>query len=168
VTIERNPHEEVDRLLGTVDEVMERTVLVLAPGATLDEAAHEMERRGVSGAPVVEGGRVVGIVSLSDLFEIAGISAAQARTASPWRRYERRLSESGKTVRSAMTSAVYTLGPGASVAHAAELMWEHGVNRVPIVGTDGQVEGIVAREDVVAAVARAGLGLRVRPPVLQP
>jgi CBS domain-containing protein len=146
--------EELEGLLGTVDDVMQRTVITLRPDQPIGEAARELERHGVSGAPVVEGGRVLGIVSLRDLFEVAGVLEPFA-TSGPWRRYERDLVASKKLVGEAMTRAVVTLPLGAAIPAAASLMRERKVNRIPILDPQGNVRGIVAREDIVEAVARA-------------
>lgn len=51
----------------TVEQVMTSDVLVLAPEATLRDAVEALARRHVSGAPVIDGGRVVGTLSASDL-----------------------------------------------------------------------------------------------------
>jgi CBS domain-containing protein len=146
--------EDVEALLGTVDDVMQRAVVVLRPDHPIGEAARELERRGVSGAPVVEGRRPVGIVTLRDLFESAGVPEPVA-TSGPWRRYERHLDASHKSVAEAMTRTVVTLPLGAPIPTAARLMRERKINRIPIVDPEGHVRGIVARDDIVEAVARA-------------
>lgn len=51
----------------TVEQVMTSDVLVLAPEATLRDAVEALARRHVSGAPVLDGGRVVGTLSASDI-----------------------------------------------------------------------------------------------------
>jgi acetoin utilization protein AcuB len=146
--------EAIEALLGTVDNVMQRSVVVLRPDQPIGEAARELERSGVSGAPVVEGTRVVGIVSLRDLFEAAGVQEPVA-TSGPWRRYERHLDASKKSVAEAMTRTVETLPAGATIATAAGLMRERKINRIPIVDPEGHVMGIVARDDIIEALARA-------------
>jgi CBS domain-containing protein len=146
--------EDVEALLGMVDDVMHTTVVLLRPDQPIGEAARELERQRVSGAPVVEGGRVVGIVSLRDLFEAADVPEPVA-TSGPWRRYERHLDASKKSVAEAMTRTVATLSPGTAIPAAARLMRERRINRIPIVDREGRVRGIVAREDIIEAVARA-------------
>src|SRR5262245_39368257 len=53
--------------LGTVGESMTRTVVTVTPDMTAGEALGLLRRKGVGGAPVVRDGRVVGIVTVSDL-----------------------------------------------------------------------------------------------------
>jgi CBS domain-containing protein len=52
-----------------VRDAMTREVLSVTPDTTLREAAELFVRRHVSGAPVVEGRRVVGVVSATDVLE---------------------------------------------------------------------------------------------------
>ena len=52
-----------------VRDAMTREVLTVTPDTTLREAAELFVRRHVSGAPVVEGRRVVGVVSATDVLE---------------------------------------------------------------------------------------------------
>ena len=58
--------ETLDRQLGSVGDAMRADVLVLTPETPGDVAARRLERAGVSGAPVVRHGRVVGVVTLRD------------------------------------------------------------------------------------------------------
>jgi CBS domain-containing protein len=146
--------EEIERMLGMVDGVMQRTVVVFSPAHTIAEAAMELERQGVSGAPVVEHGSVVGMVSLKDLFEAAGVPPERAATSGPWHRYEHHLRETGLTVRDVIVETVVTIPPGTPISTAAALMRERKINRIPVIQPGGVVVGIVARDDVIEAVAR--------------
>jgi acetoin utilization protein AcuB len=51
-----------------VDQVMKSPVITVSPDYPLEEAAQLMLERGVSGLPVVEEGRVVGMITESDIF----------------------------------------------------------------------------------------------------
>jgi len=61
----RVPHEEAK--VTTIESILTRDVVTLDPGMTLKEAAERLTVEGLSGAPVVSGTRLVGVVSLSDL-----------------------------------------------------------------------------------------------------
>ncbi len=123
----------------------------------------------ISGAPVVENGRVRGIVSAGDIVsKERGVLAASGRT------FEWLFGEgAGSTRRTARTAAdamsrpAITIGPGASVAEAAKLMVSRGVNRLPVVRR-GRLVGIVTRSDLVRAFARtdAELEQEIREDVL--
>lgn len=47
-----------------------------------------------------------------------------------------------------MISDVWTLGPDATIADAAALMWERGVGYLPIVDTEGHLLGVVTDRDL--------------------
>lgn len=53
-----------------VKEVMTANPLVVAPDATIGRAAHLMIENKVSGLPVVEDGRLIGIITESDIFSM--------------------------------------------------------------------------------------------------
>ena len=59
-----------------------------------------------------------------------------------------------RTVGDVMTKDVISVSPDASVWEAAALIDRHGIRRLPVVDPDGYVIGVVARADLVRAVAR--------------
>jgi CBS domain-containing protein len=151
--------EAIDGLLGTVDTIMETNVVVLRPDQPLQEAIRALERGEVSGGPVMEGDRLVGMASLADLFRAAGVDPKLAATSGPWHRYEHTVGASKRVVADAMTRGIVSLTPDATIAQAAEAMRANEVNRIPIVDAGGALRGIVARDDIVAAVAAASQAL---------
>lgn len=60
---------EVGELLRalTVSDIMTRDVVVVTPGARIDEAARLMHQRKIGALPVVDRGRVVGIITETDI-----------------------------------------------------------------------------------------------------
>ena len=62
-------------------DIMTRQVMTLAPQMTLREAMENLSARNVSGAPVVSGQKVVGVISASDLLSFA---AAPPRDDQRW------------------------------------------------------------------------------------
>lgn len=147
--------DELERALGRVEDAMLTTVVVLRPDQLLGTAARQLEDAGVSGGPVLDRGRVVGMVTLRDLFEAGGVDLGKVATSGPWLRYEGALDRTGRRVQEVMTRSVITLHPGTPITQAAVAMHGHGVNRIPVVAPTGELKGIVTRDDVVAAVARA-------------
>lgn len=142
----------------TVSEVMTHLVVMLHPDDTVHGAAQRLARNHVSGAPVMEDGRVVGIVSETDLIRAAStdegsdLSALQLllTIAIP-----RPLSRAhAKRVKDVMSRAVISAGPDTSVWEAASLMTRKRVNRIPVVDEEGYLLGIVSRADLVKAMAR--------------
>lgn len=141
-------------VLGNVERAMTANVLVLPPQMRASEAVVIMGRRGVAGAPVVEGGVVVGVVTLADLWERTG--HVRAQTSGPFLRPERHLSTFD--VRDVMTRDVVTVTTDTLLIDAAVMMEARGVNRLPVVDATGRPVGILARDDVIRAVARATKG----------
>jgi len=146
---------EVGRRFGSVGEAMTRRVLTFEPGMRASDAALRLAAEGIAGGPVVEGGRVVGVLTLRDLLEREGHVAAQ--TSGPFLRGERHLAK--LTVRDVMTAEVVTVRAGDPLVRAIELMDRAGVNRLPVVDEQERPVGILARDDVLRRVAAA-----LRPP----
>jgi CBS domain-containing protein len=141
----------LERLLGTVGEAMTGKVVVLTADTPADVAARRLEQAQVSGAPVVDRGRVVGVVTLRDLL-VAAQAAPTAQTTGPFLRYEHRLA--GYRVQELMTAEPLTARADWPLSRVVLAMEEAGVNRVPVVDDDGRPVGILARDDVLGVLAR--------------
>lgn len=133
-----------------VRDVMTSSVVTIAPGAPLKEAAVLMGRHRISGLPVTEGGRLAGIITESDFVSIlaedgGGLLAALLG---------RKNAELGGTVGEAMTRNPRTIGPDESVSAAAREMSEHSIKRLPVVDRNGALVGIVSRADLMSVFAR--------------
>jgi acetoin utilization protein AcuB len=63
---------EITYLLGriTVEQVMTRDVLTVAPTTPLEEAAQIMVDRKIGGLPVVEADKVLGVITETDIFRV--------------------------------------------------------------------------------------------------
>jgi CBS domain-containing protein len=136
-----------------VADLMTTDVLSVGPDTPLKEVAVLLAERRISGAPVVDAeGRLLGVVSEADIL-------AKERRPRRQTRFGRLLgypeAPSGKaaarTAGEAMTSPAITIGPERRADAAAALMLDRAVNRLPVVGRDGKLEGIVTRADLVRA-----------------
>ena len=143
--------------LGTVGESMTVAVVTLRPDMRTPDAVAMLRNHGVGGAPVVEAGRLVGIATVSDLVALA----PRAHATGPFLRPLRNRPE--WCVRDVMSESVVVTGAEEPLVEAAIKMDDRGVDRLPVVDVDGRPVGILAREDVVRAVARAGRRVRVSP-----
>lgn len=145
-----------------VKDIMSKDVKTLAPDTSVEEAAKILSETGISGLPVVKDGKLVGIVSESDLIVkdkklhfpdyinvIGGIIYLES--------YKKFREEFKKfiavEVKDLMTEDVITISPEATVEDAATLMSDEDVNRLPVVEGDKLV-GIVTRGDIVKDLAR--------------
>jgi len=143
-----------------VSDVMTNLVVTFKRGDSIQDAARRLLENRISGGPVVESGRLVGVISEADL--VAAYSPpAPARRRSPpvdplmflvRGSFPRHLHHT--TLGDVMTSDVITISPHASLWEAATLIDRHGVRRLPVIDEDGYVVGIVARADLVRSMAR--------------
>jgi IMP dehydrogenase len=123
--------EEIDRIKRADELVIQREDVVTAdPDQTIDEVDAMMEREGVSGAPVVDDeDRVLGIISGTDIRPYLGVGSDDA-------------------VREAMTDEVITGDEDVTAREALELMYDHKIERVPIVDDDRLV-GLVTMQGIL-------------------
>lgn len=148
---------EAEERFGTVGRAMTRKVITLEPDMRASDAAMRLAAEGVAGAPVVDGGAVIGILTLRDLLEREGHTTTQ--TTGPFLRAERHLAK--LTVAEVMTRNVVTAEADWPLTRAILVMDEAGVNRLPVVDERGRPVGILARDDVLRAIAAA-----LRPPAV--
>lgn len=133
-----------------VRDCMTRDVVALRPDDGFKAVVRALAERGVSGAPVVgETGRVVGVVSEADLLHHESFMPVEAEL----RRYfESRRTDTarpGDTAADLMSSPAVTVSADAPIGRAARLMADHGIKRLPVVGADGKLVGIISRADLI-------------------
>lgn len=129
-----------------IRDVMEPAVIWIAADAPLARAAEELAARDISGAPVCDPrGRVVGILSKSDLVEAFG-SAGDGRTAAD-----------------IMTPLALFVDPEDQLERAIGLMAFEGVHRLLVIDSKGALEGIVTSMDVLRELAGYG---RAKPRIM--
>jgi CBS domain-containing protein len=146
-----------------VEQIMTRDVLTIGREAEVREVARIFVEHGISGLPVCGARReVLGVVSEGDiLFKEQGPAERERHL---WSRLHGKSVKKTKKalaikVLDAMTSPAITVSPYCSVAEAARLMSEHGVNRLPVIKGDDLV-GIVTRTDLVRAFTRSDEEIR--------
>jgi len=148
--------DRVSRTRKSVSELMTSQVVTLAPDMPLHDASCAFREHKVSGAPVVEDGVVVGMLSQTDmLYKAAGKTAiplvtsgaASVRYASNTRRMRKALAGD---VRCAMTTApIISIAPQASIQDAAALLIRHKVSRLPVIDSSNELVGIITTLDVM-------------------
>lgn len=67
----------------------------------------------------------------------------------------------GMKVAACMTTQLHTIQPGASLAEAARLMWEHDLGVLPVVDAQGLLVGMLTDRDVCMAAFTSGAPLHV-------
>jgi CBS-domain-containing membrane protein len=121
-----------------VRDIMTANVITLVGSTSVDDAARSLTFHQVSGAPVLEHGRIVGVVSKSDLVDPRYRSTPNEKP----------------TVRDAMTRAVRAVRPGDPAMSAVRLMVNESVHRVVVVDDHGKLAGIVSSLDILRALTR--------------
>lgn len=133
-------------------DIMTRDVVSAAPDLTIRDAMELLSERHVSGAPVVDGGKVVGIVSATDVLDLLADLNDTTPSLTFRRRKGRTTPLEDVTVDEVMTRKVHSLPPDCLVDEAAVLMGEKQIHRVLVMQGDVLL-GIVSTSDVAKAVA---------------
>jgi CBS domain-containing protein len=143
-----------------VEDVMTQLVVTVGPNDTIKQAAQKLLRNRISGAPVVEDGKLVGLVSEADIAQAFVAPVAINGVVGPVDplalliRGSRMGPAAHHHVGDVMSRKVVSIGPEETVWKAAALIDRHNVRRLPVVDEDGYVVGVVARADLVRAMAR--------------
>ena len=129
----------------------------LGPDETVEGAIKLFAESGISGAPVVEDGRLVGIVTEGDLiFRDADIKApgfldilGGLIPLGSWDEYRKEaLKSAGVTVDEVMTRDLITISPDASLAEASTSMADRRVKILPVAEGD-VLRGVITRMDIL-------------------
>jgi CBS-domain-containing membrane protein len=147
----------------TVEDVMTRGVVVVGQLAGFRDVVGLLGKHHISALPVVgEDGRVVGVVSESDLY-LKQVRPPRPGLAALLPHRRRRCDQrkaSGLTVGQLMTAPAVTIRADRPLAEAARRMDERGVRRLPVVDATGRPIGIVTRGDLLKAYQRADQEIR--------
>ncbi len=129
----------------------------LGPDETVEGVIKLFAESGISGAPVVEAGRLVGIVTEGDLiFRDAEIRApgfldilGGLIPLGSWDEYRKEaLKSAGVTVDEVMTRELITISPDATLAEASTIMADKRVKILPVAEED-TLRGIITRMDIL-------------------
>jgi CBS domain-containing protein len=143
-----------------VADVMTRGVISLAPDDSMRKAAQLMLRYDMSGIPVVDRGKLVGIVTEGDFLRRTETGTERQRRrwieilVGPGRLAEEYAHAHGRTIDEVMTREVVTVAEDTSLEEAVRLMELHHVKRLPVVKGDAVV-GIITRANLVRAFIMA-------------
>ena len=128
---------DLDRMVAEIervkraDELVIRDVVTARPDQTVRAVDTMMQERGVSGAPVVnEDDKVLGIISGTDIRPYLEVGEADE-------------------VREAMTDEVITAPEDVTPREALELMYEHKIERVPLVDEQNRLVGLITMQGIL-------------------
>lgn len=130
----------------TVKDIMTKGAVTLGGNDILDLASDIMNLGRLRHLPIVENGKVIGVLSQRDLFHAALIKALGLR-----HKEEKELLQAIR-VAEVMSQPVITIPSKASVKEAARLMVEKKIGCLPVVDA-GFFTGLVTETDILRYVA---------------
>jgi len=129
-----------------VSEIMTREVITIEVDEHLRKARHLFAQHGFHHLPVVEGRKLVGVISDRDLLRSVSpfISKLSERTQD--------MATLNRRVHQIMTRKLVTVSREATVEDAAQVMLENHVSCLPVVTEDRRAAGIVTWRDLMRAL----------------
>ncbi|MBO7158948.1 MAG: IMP dehydrogenase, partial [Methanobrevibacter sp.] len=121
--------EEVKKV-KSAEDITVRDVVTISPESSIETVQDIMENESVSGLPVIENEKIVGIISKRDV--------------RPFLK-----SDSKKLVKDIMTSEVVTIKENTPSEEALDIAYENKVERLPVVSEDGDLVGILTIKDIL-------------------
>jgi len=126
---------------------MTKTVVTVHPEDFLVDVRKSMQDQGVRHLPVVDGGKLVGIVSLNTIRDAAPSKATDLSI------HEVHYLLSKMKIREVMKKDVVTCGPDDHVEDIAKIMQTKRIGAVPVVDK-GQLVGILTNDDMLRILMR--------------
>jgi acetoin utilization protein AcuB len=121
---------------------MTRQLFTVDQDDLIEHLEEQMERYRFRHLPVVEGSRLVGLITRSDLWHL---SSSVLSTSAP----EENAILHRLTAERVMTRECVTVAPDEPLASVAKLIWDTRVGCVPVVEQDGTLVGILTEGDFV-------------------
>ncbi len=114
-------------------DIMTKDVTICSPQTVIRDVADKLDEDGVGSLPIVENGRLIGIITDRDIVCRVLAEGRDSRTT---------------FAADAMSEDVITCTPGESVVEAIHKMGDHQIRRIPVCDTNGRLRGIIAMADV--------------------
>ena len=127
---------------------MTRDVITITPATSLFEAHRLMTEKRIRRLPVVDRGKLVGIITLGD------VRAAEPSSASSLSVWEMNNLLAKLKVSEIMTREPTTISQEATISTVAEIMLEKKFSGLPVVDEAGKLVGIITESDIFRLVVR--------------
>jgi CBS domain-containing protein len=121
----------------SIQDVMSFPVFAISSDTKMKEAALLMREKGCTGVPIVDSGKLVGIISRRDFKKIKKESQLKA------------------PIKAFMSTRVKKIAPEESPMDAVKLMVKHDIGRLPVV-EDDKIVGIITRSDAMNYFYKTG------------
>jgi CBS domain-containing protein len=129
---------------------MSTNLVTIEPRTTLPEAYKLMRKFGIRRLPVIDYGKLVGIITLGDIRE------AKPSQVTSLSIYELNYLLSQLKIERIMSPDPITLSSEATIGQAAKLMYEHKIGSLPVIEADHLI-GLITESDIFRVIAR-GVG----------
>ncbi len=143
-------------------DMMTTDVVVFAPDTPIREIARVFREQGISGAPVMDGDELIGIVTESDLIarharphfpRYLPLLDARIPLGGQWEYRDLVRHILAQTARDIMSTPVKTIDADAEAEEVATLMVESRADPIPVMEGDRMV-GIISHADVIRTLER--------------
>jgi CBS domain-containing membrane protein len=145
---------EASRLHGgltnlTIGDIMSRDLVTLPPQASGLLAWQTLQQHKINMVPIVDGGRVVGVIALVDLLKRLGL-VGKVPSADLASRIDYLMQQ---PVGALMVTPARTALQSTKIDALVPLLSDWGLHHLPVVADDGTLVGIVTQSDLIAALA---------------
>ena len=146
---------------------MRRNVIYFSPKDSIFEIARVLSRENISGAPVIDGGKVTGVISETDIVRFMKIKLPKFRLATEEPHvlalltaelvkeeveFVREIKKIARTeVGDFMSKDIISVSPESTLLEAAEVMENKKVSRLPVIAS-GRLVGMISRIDLIKAL----------------
>jgi IMP dehydrogenase len=126
------PEHELQEVIFVkqAEELIERDVLFVEDTATVSDAEHLMQQYSIGGVPVVDKGKIIGIVSRRDVRAIVS-------------------KRGDEKITSIMTRKPIVADEDITSEKALEIMYTNKIERLPVVNVKGKLLGIITMQDIL-------------------
>jgi len=132
-----------------IKDWMTRDVKTIGPDTNVPEAHRIMTQNNIRRLPVLDGGKLVGIVTRGD---VRGAEASDATSLSIW---ELNYLLSRLEISKVMTKRPITISAESTIREAAQTMLDNKISGLPVVDERGKVVGIITESDIFRLVVSA-------------
>lgn len=146
-----------------IRDIMETNVITVSKHTTYGELARLIFERGISGAPVVEEGKLIGIISEKDLFRVlypfyTSFYQNPELYTDLEEREDKMREIQNKPIEKYMITKVITVSPDDPVMKGGALMLAYNINRLPVV-EGGKLVGIISRKKIYHSLLKKSFNL---------
>ena len=120
-----------------IERVMKKEIIQVSPDASIAELKEVLRVNRISGVPVLDGGQLLGVISIEDLIK----ALVEGDIHAP--------------VRKRMTTRMITVSENESVVEAVKKFAQHKVGRLLVVNDQGVLTGILTGGDITRGLLQA-------------